>query len=400
MRNLHRDERTPMLIYLLLLVLGFSLLAVWLSALSGDFQLHWWFAYELAHGVPPDTPHMLYQVLLIAVKMLLPGGLITYLQASAVVTALAYASMVLTCYHLFVGVLRQTDKPQPAVQAARLALAMMFVGPFNLITGLLSQDYYWGYVVANAHHNPTSTLLKPMALLLFLGVLRAFVPPQEDQTPQSARISPILIAALTVLGVVSSFAKPNFTIALLPALVLFGAWWLLVRRGTLRWGLLLSLGISLGLIVVLQSVLQVNTRGGIELAPLRVAGFFDSPVTLLFKVLLSLVFPLFVTAAYFPQARRDTGLLLAWLSFGCAYVPYLLFSEPISGNWLHGNFIWGPQITAFILCIMSTRLLAQQPGKTRAYRASLLLLLVHVLCGALLLLLFIQGFSYFSYRGG
>ena len=84
---------------------------------------------------------------------------------------------------------------------------------------------------------------------------------------------------------------------------------------------------------------------------------------LLPKFLLSIVFPTIVYALYFGEARREAGLNLAWIVFGCSMLWAYLVIEAVHGPG-SGNLSWSAEVGLFVLfCISTLFLLAHgQPG--------------------------------------
>ena len=67
------------------------------------------------------------------------------------------------------------------------------------------------------------------------------------------------------------------------------------------------------------------------------------------KFLASVLFPVTVTALYWPLARRDTLLQFAWLCFGFGAVYSYALVE--TTNWTAGNFLWSGYITLLTLLV-------------------------------------------------
>ena len=77
------------------------------------------------------------------------------------------------------------------------------------------------------------------------------------------------------------------------------------------------------------------------------------------KFFMSIFFPLVVTAFYFRWAKQDNEMILAWLSFGMGALQYFLLIE-LGSRYTHANFLWGAQITLFMLFVVSIRFLLKQ----------------------------------------
>lgn len=110
---------------------------------------------------------------------------------------------------------------------------------------------------------------------------------------------------------------------------------------------------------------------------------------LLRKFLLSIVFPLLVSALYWNRARRDLALVLAWCSFLVGSFYAYTLAEKI--RFADGNFLWSAYITLFVLFVVSAllwlRQLAGRPLRSWFSWRDLLCcgaLALHAFCGATL----------------
>lgn len=220
-----------------------------------------------------------------------------------------------------------------------ISLVLLLAGPINLLTWA-SNNMLQGYIPTSAYHSPTLVLLRPLALALFLQCVRVFT------TTSVSRFGLIAAAVVTAL---STLAKPNYTVAIVPALGLL-AGYAFIRKQPVNWPLLI-----IGIFVPAAEILlwQLNhvrgtELGGFMIAPFAVMSIF-SPTDLLPKFLLSILFPLTVTAFYWQNARRDKAMIFAWLSFAVGAFYTYFISE--SQNPSNANFTWSGQITLFILFV-------------------------------------------------
>lgn len=103
------------------------------------------------------------------------------------------------------------------------------------------------------------------------------------------------------------------------------------------------------------------------------------------KFFMSIFFPLMVAVLFFRRMLRDHEMVLAWSAFIIGALQFYLFIEKGS-RYTHANFLWGAQITLFILFAVSIRFLLKQeislrelarPAKWAAYAAYL----PHILSG-------------------
>jgi hypothetical protein len=84
----------------------------------------------------------------------------------------------------------------------------------------------------------------------------------------------------------------------------------------------------------------------------------DVPLLLL-KLLLSILFPLWVTLSHLRTAAKEQELLLAWVTFGCG-ITYAYGLAESGPRLAHGNFLWSGQVAVWILFVASAGFLARR----------------------------------------
>jgi hypothetical protein len=189
------------------------------------------------------------------------------------------------------------------------------------------------------------------------------------------------VVGAAVLTIVSTLAKPNYVICLLPALFIWAPI-ARIRKQQVDWWLMGGIVIPGVVVLAWQyyftyaSPTLAETASGVLFAPFRVFGYQSS--WLFPKFVLSILFPAAVYALYFKQARRSLALNFAWLGFviGAAYT-YMLAED--GTRMQHGNFAASGQITLLILFVVSTLFFVDQgqlvalsnPLKKPAYKAVL-----------------------------
>ncbi len=146
---------------------------------------------------------------------------------------------------------------------------------------------------------------------------------------------------------------------LLPALGLMVLYWLFKRK-PIDWKLLIF-GLGLPALVVLsfQYILTyVNGSPGAKIVfmPLAVARTLSSYIAI--KFFLSILFPLVISCVLLKRALRDQEMILAWLGFAVGAAQYFLLAE-LPGL-AHANFVWGAQISLFVLFAVTARFLLKQ----------------------------------------
>jgi hypothetical protein len=269
--------------------------------------------------------------------------------------------------------------PFAGASAVALTLALLAVTPVNFASWP-SHNLYLGYLGVNTYHSPTMYLLRPLAVLLWLRLTGSLA-------PHGPRATKGEVAAAAALSVLCVLAKPSYGIALLPALVLAGAWqWARGRRVDLR---LILLGFVVPTCAVLAWQFHFAFAAGtaaLTWAPLEVMARFPGTPA---RVALTVVFPAVVYLTHFERARRDPTLNLAWLTFavGAAYAYLLAEMGKRMGD---ANLVWSGQISAFVLFVASALFVLRVAGgsgsKPPALAACAAAFALHFVCGVYYLL--------------
>jgi hypothetical protein len=327
-------------------------------------------------------PHFLYHLLIIALHQLIPG---LSLEAAGFLVALTSAVVtVFGVYALLWHLLNQTDAFDAdarwtALVLAGLALALNFAGPITVFARLAGLAGRTLPIIMNTYHSPTFILLKPLAVLLFLCILRLLAGAARGW----------LYAAVAVLTLLATLAKPSYTLCILPAVGLLLIYELARRiagrsGADERWwlpgaGLVGAMAVPAVAALAWQynflygAAAQSTVYGHpakIAFAPLELMLKWANvpPAWLLPDLLVSVLFPLAVYLLYYRAARRDTALNLAWLTFlGGAAIAYLFIERPGEGN---GNLTWGAQVTLFVLFAASAGFLLRQNREVIFRRAA------------------------------
>lgn len=318
-----------------------------LSALANDFLAHQNFAAKMLATHTLQTPHPLLQGSIIMLQQIFP---ISLAAACTVVVLISIGATVGLIYKL----LREYAVSEWA--AARLSVALLLVAPFQLFFPI-DKHLYFGYIGINVVHSPTMFLLKPLALLIFgFAVMsNAAVDRQFAKT--------LTICALTTL--LCAFAKPSFTIVILPSLALLLAIPTFRREVSptlILYGILLPsvlvLGFQYWFSYSAEQVLgTVQEKRNIILAPLAVMTNYSN--WLIPKLFLSILFPLAVFFCYARQVLKSQRMVLAWILFaGGASYTYLLAES--GRHMIEGNFLWSGQIALWILFVVSLEFLLRQ----------------------------------------
>jgi hypothetical protein len=255
-----------------------------------------------------------------------------------------------------------------------LALGLTLVAPLSPALFTSTREYILHTIQTSPHHNPTTMITRPFALLALIWGAVAFV-------RERARWR---VWSLPLAMVASLLIKPNWAIAFLPAWGVWGAWRALRERQLPHIPLVLSTFAATLVVLVVQYVFTFG-EGGIVLAPFEalLRGDPNGGGALVVGIALSIAFPLVMLAH--PEARRDSAVQLAWLAFGVAMLQGILFNESGARRW-HGNFLWGSMLAAWVLFVACARVLWARLAQARPSwqeRVAWGVLLAHVVMGAL-----------------
>jgi len=362
------------LVLLLLICIPLFATQIPLQPEKSDYDLHRYYAQQILDTGKIGIPHFLYEFLILAVHSILPGfGL---MESSFVVVLMFYLFLPALLFFL----IRRTFPPAPSyfavIASGFLALSLAIITPVTLYT-LPKRDLYFGYIGMAVYHNPTMLILRPLALLVFVYAARVF---KADR-----KTSFLLLSSLLV---VSTLAKPSYTVCLLPAIVLL-ALAEHTRGNSVDWKLL-SLGIVLPGVLVLgwqyaQAYRSSVDPPGILFAPLAVVRHYSPSV--LSKFVFSILFPLCVTVCYLPHVRKNVRFRLCWLTFGFGLF-YSYFLAEGGERMYHWNFAWSAQISLFVLCVVAVLFLLRQ--SYRGFRFSF--------CAAIFGLHVISGIIWYWYQ--
>lgn len=359
----------PLLVLVVVTVLVFNpMLEKMRTDTTGDYPTHLRYVQEIQQDVRQLPPHPLFHLGTILVATLIPVLSIT--QAGLLLILAMYAISGLMIYRFYLSnAISGTINRPTAWLLSGLTLALMLVSAVTVFTWS-ARNLYFGYFVGNVYHNPTIVLLKPLALGLFLYALGVFSAQGHFHTRGAW-------AAAFVLTVLCGLAKPNYLIVLLPTLGLVTVYRLL-KKQPVNWPLLLSIALPAVVLLGLQFFMLprwtqtavATSDGKIAFAPLalfRAWGVFDKLIFL--RIVMSVLFPIVVYAAYVRPARRDFSLNLAWLSTMIGIFYTLCFVET-GARLPAGNFGWSAQITIFILFVVSMSFFLRQiyDLETRRFR--------------------------------
>lgn len=327
------------------------------SIATSDFLGHARAAEQMLDiGVTP--PYFLYQLVLISVRTIFPA--MDYMTAGWVVATALHVVLAVIFYVTIRPLLGNSNRHLYSLATVVIALSLMVIAPIT-VPSWAQRNLYHGYIPIHPYHNPTVVLLKPLALLALLQSVRVF----DSERP--VRRVDILWSAVLMLLV--TLAKPSYSIALLPALMLY-AGYRFFRNQTVHWRLLI-VGFVLPLVFILgaQYVFYfdglrnqtgvVEEANGIIFLPFSYVTKYNSVWLVPIRFLLSILFPLCVTCVYRQQAAKSNLLKIAWLAF-VASALYAYFLSESGTRMRSGNFMWGAQVGLLLLFFASVVFLIQQ----------------------------------------
>jgi hypothetical protein len=344
---------------------------------GSDYVAHLYSADTWATYGFPDRPRpqFLFHELVIFLYRIIPGISIPY--AGLLLGLIYYPILSMIILVLVYPVFTGFSPLLKMICSIILTMALMFVGPINLLTSS-PPNLYFGYIPSHTYHNPTVALLKPFALILFLYACRVYTNFRKNY------ITILLCALVSTFG---TLAKPSYAIVIIPALGLLTLiyWW---RGKPINWMLLIA-GIGLPIAIVLfwqQNYYRDTSMGNFIFAPLLVMTYYSPNSNLLLKLLMSIAFPLAVLIFYYREALKDISMQIGWLGLIVGVLYTYLLAE--SNGWQDGNFTWSGQIAVFILFVASAIFLVKQNMPqfsqrrfTPAFLICTLLLILHLLGG-------------------
>lgn len=230
--------------------------------------------------------------------------------------------------------------------AAAVALLMLVAMPLH--SPGLAQSIYLGNVTPNVWHNSTQMFALPFALAAFVGAVALLRVPTRSRA---------LLCGLLI--VMSTLAKPNYALALMPVLSL-ALLWTMRKAGTRPSRQLTVLGLALLPAVILLGVQYILIFGShgvakthLALAPFAVWNVYSASVPV--SIGLSVAGPLAVLLVLPKKWRNERAMALAWLVLMASLVQVALFAEQLQSGAIAsgGNFFWGSYSAMFMVFVVS-----------------------------------------------
>jgi hypothetical protein len=302
---------------------------------DSDMASHTQFCYEYMQGTF-RRPHPVTQLAIILTSKILRQNI----EASTPITLALFAVL---AYFILYKVL--------STSLAGLysdGYLMFITGCLVLLSGIyvpfFNQHVMYGQSSPNLWHNPPLVVVKPMAFLTTLLMIRFINNEPEQKKWWNYVVIPLLL-------VLSCYTKPNYAFVMIPATVIY----VVIGYSTnLRLHVKVALLLAPALAVLCLQYFSTYQHDGatdrIHYDFLGVWRLMSPNVGV--SILLVLAFPLAVLSFRFNSAVRNRQLMFSWLLTGIAIAQFALFAEDVKYG--HGNFSWGYAIVLPLLFVFST----------------------------------------------
>ena len=240
--------------------------------------------------------------------------------------------------------------------------------------------FYLGYITPSTIYIiPTQVLLKLPSLALFLLTPLCFTKGRDNVK---------FLFGIAALVILSGLAKPNWLMVMIPSLAIVSAVNFLKNR-YVSWKALSSILVSSAIVLGWQYYFKfvdatspVYKSEIIITAPFEVWAYHSD--FLFIKIILSILFPLYITIFFWRTVKSDFLFSYGWLLFLIGLIYTGFFGES-TALW-SGNFIWSGQIACFMLFVsaaslfFSTCLIEYQKDKAKVI-IGIVLFCAHVVFG-------------------
>ena len=229
---------------------------------------------------------------------------------------------------------------------ALAAFALCIVGP--LYFPWYDIKYYEGQCSPNVWHNPTSLLIKPIAILIVWILVDIF---NEEHWEKNKCIW------LSILLVVANLSKPSFSQILYPTVFLVCLYLIIKTKGK-YWGKAIKLFcyfLPSVICMILQFIIAfyVNDKGGgITISWFTAWGYYAKNIPI--SVFLVICFPFLemIRKIIYKEVAFDD--VFVWILFVVSFLEYAFIAEK-GERALDGNFGWGYQLALFFVWIQGMR---------------------------------------------
>ncbi len=323
-----------------------------------EYGNHIRFAIRIAEEERVVVPHFLFQILTIIHHSLLGFFQVSSHQITVSGVPITYSwglAGLIVMIEVYVGIalvlacwLRSRFNLPNERRFDNLAYLVAFglsISTPLFILALYDNYFYLGYITPSTIYIiPTQILLKLPSLWLFLLTPMLF----HDGTTKRSMLF------LAFLALSSGLAKPSWLLVMLPALSFIALVHIVIGRYINWWALAVVVLSSITVLAwqfyfkFVDPTSPIYSSKIVITAPFEVWRYYSDFVFI--KIILSVVFPLYVTICFWKQAFNDFYVRYAWLLFlvGLVFTGFLGESEP----YLYaGNFIWCGQIACFMLFV-------------------------------------------------
>lgn len=265
-------------------------------------------------------------------------------------------------------------------------LGLMFASP--IWDPLYPHNIYLGKISPNVWHNPTSLMVWPFAILLFIAAVDFF----EKGMMRS-------LVGVCVFAVLNVMAKPNYFLAFVPVFVVTS---FVKFRLSRRWFAACLALMPCVAILFLQYHYTYGENSALQhrkvvFAPFALWSIYSSCIPL--SVILSIAFPATYLCLYGRRLCRPRPLILAWVIFGVALLWMIAFAErnPDDSINTHGNFVWGAVISLYVVFLLTMcDFLCQVTNRNLFLRQIVWgVFFAHVACGVFWYVRQLFGYGYY-----
>ncbi len=282
--------------------------------------------------------------------------------------------------------------------AGVISSAIIVMAPLALPGG--GDLVYLGKFSPSIWHNSTTIVALPFCLALFLFL---------DRYLTGSHPRPWLHFAVPATILLCAAAKPNYVLAVAPAVALWMSWKVAStsrpdRPREVRRLALPAAVIGVTSIVVLGFMFWSTFGGsGIAIQGKTVSlgvrpGVVWSMLTpnQIWSLIASFIAPAAATIAVRRQREIGPTLPLAWLTSAIAVTQFVVFAEVLSDGKVlgHANWIWGAHMSTFVLYIVCTASLVKHwKMATSAKWVAVSLAILQTVIGVLFLFLVVSGIA-------
>jgi hypothetical protein len=347
----------PLILLLIVVVLIFGAMTYHMVNV-GDYPDHLEFTKQLAdQSHVTRLAHTLFAKLVIFTRLLLPFNWVVKINesfgkaaahnsfeiAAVVLITTVYAFTAYIIWKRAVNALKEKGISRTGWISVLVTLVILLAGPITTFT--YPNQQYIGYFASNPYHNPTFTLLRPFALIWFYIIV--------DRIFSKTNLKYLLYTALIVY--LATYAKPNFTLTILPAMLVVYLLFYIKRTKEINWSLvLIGMGLVSAAALLAQYLLTYIENGdeGIIFAPFATVLYYARNYFIgSQKIVMSVAFPLVVSIIYWRDVKGRLDFRLAWINYLVGVLIAVLFAEPNRLD--HANFFWCPMTGAFILFVVT-----------------------------------------------